>query len=102
MCSAAESRLLTVAAEALVGARSQDGVDVAIKRDAVGGDLAERENGLFVFWVVDEDLHAAADLHGPLYGQVHEGEAIVYLVETVFNCNASHNRTPSSRVGAEY
>ena len=60
------------------------------RRDRLIGDLAERDDRIFVAIAIDGELRAARDLPGAMRGQQHEIKAVLNLVDAILDRNARH------------
>ena len=59
-------------------------------RQRLVGDLAQRHHRVLVVVAVDGDLRALRDQPGAVAGQQHQLEAVVDLVDAIFNGYAGH------------
>ena len=61
-----------------------------VRRQRLVGDLAQRDDRVLVVVAVDGDLRALRDQAGAVAGEQHQLEAVVDLVDAVFNGDAGH------------
>ncbi|CAH1662018.1 hypothetical protein CHELA1G2_12016 [Hyphomicrobiales bacterium] len=70
-----------------------DQVFLQVFRRELGiGNLAQRDDGIFIPVAIDGQRRAGGDQPGAMAGEEHELETVLDLVDAIFDGDASHER----------